>query len=91
MPVELLLLLLAWAATTGLVVVLPWLLIRVAVGVIEADVSKPGADHERAQSHQYSDEPADAPLAGTSDERVEPIEAVAPATTSNEDADSADG
>lgn len=55
MPVELLLLLLAWAATISLIVVLPWAVIRVAVRVLEADVSKPGADHEHAQPRQPPD------------------------------------
>lgn len=79
MPVELLLLVLAWAAIVSLLVVLPWAVIRLAVGVLEADVSMPGADHEHAQPIQTQDAAAIAALSREPDEAVEPADVV-PAT-----------
>ncbi|WP_458208007.1 hypothetical protein [Haladaptatus sp. NG-SE-30] len=85
MPVELLLLLLAWVATVSLLVVLPWAVIRLSVVVLEADVSTPGDDHEHGQPHQPPDAPAGLPR--KVDEPVEPDDAVSPLTTPDADAD----
>jgi hypothetical protein len=38
MPFEMLLLLLVWAATVGLIVVVPWVVVRLTVRVLEMDV-----------------------------------------------------
>lgn len=80
MPVELLLLLLAWAATVSLLIVVPWAVIRLTVGVLEADVGTSGADHEHVQPYQSPDE---VPVIGPShesDDADDPNDAV-PATT----------
>lgn len=87
MPVELLLLLLAWAASISLLVALPWAAIRLTVKVLETDVSEPGADHERAQPRQPSDASTGTALSRESDEPVEPDDAVSPPATPDADAD----
>lgn len=90
MPVELLLLLLAWAATVSLIVVLPWAAIRLTVRVLEADVSKLGADHEHVQPRQHPDEAADTALPHEPDDAGEPDDVVPPPATPDVDAESAD-
>lgn len=90
MPVELLLFVLAWAATFSLIVVVPWAVVRLAVSVLEADVSTRRADHERAQPHQSTNAPADDALSRESDGPVDPGDAVSPAPTPDADADGTD-
>lgn len=82
MPLELLVLLLAWAAIVSLLVVLPWLVIRLTVRVLETDVSKSGAEH--AQQRQPTDAETGTALSREPDDIVEP--APVP-TTSDEDTD----
>lgn len=81
MPVELLLLLLTWAATISLFVVLPWAVIRVAVRVLEADVSKPGADREHAQPRQPPDAAAVTAPSRESRDAGDSGDAIPPATS----------
>lgn len=90
MPVELLLLVLAWAAIVSLIVALPWAVIRLAVGVIEADGSKRGAEHEHAQPHQPPDEPMDTELPHEPDDAGESGDAVPPPARPDANADGAD-
>lgn len=96
MPDELLVLLLAWAATVSLLVVVPWAVVRLTVGVLEADVSRRGV--ERARPHQQSDT-AVVTSSRESEERVDSEDVVPQvdsgdvvpqATTPDADADSAD-
>ncbi|WP_158056606.1 hypothetical protein [Halorussus halophilus] len=81
MPVELLLLLLAWAAIVSLLVVVPWVVIRLTVAVLEADVSTLGADNEQEQPHQ--DEAPVAVLSQGSD-ADDTDDAVSPTAFANE-------
>ena len=87
MPVELLLLLLAWAATVSLLIVLPWAIIRFVVGVLEADVSKPGADHEHAQPRQPPDTAIVTALSHETADASESDDAVSSPAVSNGDVD----
>lgn len=43
--VEVLLLLIAWAAIFGLFIAVPWGVVRVVVGLLEADIGTVPADH----------------------------------------------
>lgn len=90
MPVELLLLLLTWAVTVSLLVVLPWAVIRLAVGVIETRESKLGADYEHVQSHQPPDEATVTVLLHKPDDAGEPGDVVLPPAPPDAEADSVD-
>lgn len=86
MPVELLLLLLAWAATVALIVVVPWAVVRFTVRALETDVSKPGAGHERAQPHYPPDAAVGATPSHRSDDASESDDGVL-TVTPEEDVD----
>lgn len=86
MPVELLLLVLAWAATLSLIIVLPWTVIRLIVRVLEADVSKRGTKHGHAQPRQPPDTEAGTALSREPD-TVDPVDPLPATPTPDEDAD----
>ena len=85
MPIELLLLLLAWAVTFSLIVILPWAVIRLTVGLLEADVSKRGSEHGHAQPRQLPDTEAVNALSREPD-TVEPVDPLPATPPSDEDA-----
>lgn len=87
MPVKLLLLLLAWAVTVSLLVVLPWAVIQLVVKVLEADVSKPGADHEHAQPRQPLDTAVVTALSRETDDASESDDTVSPPAMPDRNAD----
>lgn len=87
MPIELLLLVLAWVATFSLIVVVPWVVVRLAVRVLEADVSKLRADRERAQPHTSLDTVVALALSDEQDDIDELDDAVASPAMSERDVD----
>jgi hypothetical protein len=88
MPIELLFLMLAWAAIVCLLVVIPWAIIRLTVGVLEADVSMPGADRGRAQNQQSTDSTAVTELSREIDDTGDSEDVVPSSTLVEEDTDS---
>jgi hypothetical protein len=90
MPVEILLILLAWAAIISLLVVVPWAVVRLVVKVLEADVNKPWADRYYARPNQSPDADGVNELPHELDEPVDPGDPVHPPTSSDADAESAD-
>jgi len=87
MPTELLILLLAWAAIFSLIIIVPWAVIRLTVGVLETDSRTSGADHEQAQPHYSSEETTVTELSHESDNAGDSDEAVPPTSFVNEEAD----
>lgn len=85
MPFEHLLLLLAGVATVSLIVVLPWTVIRLTVGALEADASMTRNRHEHEQTHQPPDVAA---VTEPSRQHGEAVDTVPPTATSDEDTDS---
>ena len=85
MPGELLLLLRAWVATISLLVVLPWAAVRMVVGLIESDLSRPRAYRERTR--QSVDAESVTTLSHETAEGESPDDAVRPSIPLDEDAD----
>lgn len=68
MSIELLLLPLVWIGVFGLLVVVPWAVVRLAVRVVEANVHRPGTGSERAQPREPDDSvTVGAPSSGPAD------------------------